>query len=254
MSSGPLGPVRRDSQDVDTVTVEFRRSRGGVVVTALMADASLDDISTACPWRTFRWYEGQRHYSGWYWSATDQCSVIYESRLEQCRLLYADFDLSVSHILAQPFMLRARVKSVGCQHVPDYLLITENGPVVVDVKPKDKLEDPVVASTLAWTRAAIESRGWSYEVWSEPPAVELNNLRFLSGFRRARQFRQELVSELRNTDLDNVSIGAATEGLAGWRRPLVRSTLLHLVWLQYFHVDLSRPLSASHILTPGAAR
>ena len=111
-----------------------------------------------------------------------------------------------------------------------------------------------MADTLAWTRAAIESRGWSYEVWGEPPAVELNNLRFLSGFRRARQFRQELVSELRNTDLDNVSIGAATEGLAGWPRPLVRSTLLHLVWLQYFHVDLSRPLSASHILAPGAAR
>ena len=50
------------------MTVEFRQSRGGPVVTALMADASLGDIGTAYPWRTFRWYMGQKHYSGWYWS------------------------------------------------------------------------------------------------------------------------------------------------------------------------------------------
>jgi hypothetical protein len=82
----------------------------------------------------------------------------------------------------------------------------------------------------------------------------LNNRRFLSGFRRAWQFREDLVADLRREDLDNVSIGEAMEGLPGWPRPLVRSTLLHLLWLQYFHVDLSQPLSASHILTPGAAR
>jgi hypothetical protein len=59
-----MGPVPRDSQDPDAVTVKFRQSRGGPVVTALIADASLDDISTAYPWRTFRWYKQQKHYSG----------------------------------------------------------------------------------------------------------------------------------------------------------------------------------------------
>jgi hypothetical protein len=132
--------------------------------------------------------------------------------------------------------------------------VTETGLAVVDVKPKDKLEDPVVADTLAWTQAAIESRGWSYEVWSKPPAVESNNLRFLSGFRRAWHFRQDLVSELRSADLDNVSIGEATMAVPEWPRSLVRSTLFHLLWLQYFHVDMSRPLSAAHVLGPGPAR
>lgn len=56
---------------------------------------------------------------------------------------------------------------------------------MVDVKPTDKLNESVVADTLAWTRAAIEGRGWSYEVCSGAPTVELNNLRFLSGFGRA---------------------------------------------------------------------
>jgi len=27
------------------------------------------ELSNTVPWRTFRWYKGQRHYSGMYWSA-----------------------------------------------------------------------------------------------------------------------------------------------------------------------------------------
>lgn len=34
------------------------------------------------PWRTFRWYCGQKHCSGTYWCATLGDHVIYESRLE----------------------------------------------------------------------------------------------------------------------------------------------------------------------------
>ena len=60
--------------------------------------------------------------------------MIYESRLELCRLLYADFDVSVRHIVAQPCLLISRVKGAAHQHIPDYLLITKTGPLVVDVK------------------------------------------------------------------------------------------------------------------------
>ncbi|MCW2651420.1 MAG: hypothetical protein JWR32_2396 [Mycobacterium sp.] len=130
--SGPLGPVPCDSQDLDAVTMKFRRSRGGPVVTVLMADAGQDDISQAYPWRTFRWYKGQRHNSGWYWSETQMSSVIYESRLGMCRLVYADFDLSVRRMVAQPFELTCAVKAAVRLHVPDYLLITDAGPLVVD--------------------------------------------------------------------------------------------------------------------------
>jgi hypothetical protein len=50
------------------------------------------ELSNTLPWRTFRWYRGQRHYSGLYWSATMRDHVIYESRLELSRLIFADFD------------------------------------------------------------------------------------------------------------------------------------------------------------------
>ena len=46
-------------------------------------------LSNTVPWRTFRWYKGQRHYSGMYWSATMRDHVVYESRLEPSRLIFA---------------------------------------------------------------------------------------------------------------------------------------------------------------------
>jgi hypothetical protein len=92
-------------------------------------------LLAAAPWRTFRWFTEQRHYSGTYWCATDQGHVIYESRLELVRLLFADFDRRVKHIVAQPFLLRTKVGGRLKRHVPDYLLWTDTGPVVVDVKP-----------------------------------------------------------------------------------------------------------------------
>ena len=79
---------------------------------------------------------GQRHYSGSFWSATERDLVIYESRLELARLLFADFDRSVQRILAQPLLLRGEVAGALRKHVPDYLLLTSTWPLVVDVKPR----------------------------------------------------------------------------------------------------------------------
>jgi hypothetical protein len=53
------------------------------------------------------------------WSATERGHVIYESRLELARLLFADFDASVNRIVAQPFLLKAGLKAGVRQHVPD---------------------------------------------------------------------------------------------------------------------------------------
>ncbi|WP_406425067.1 hypothetical protein [Streptomyces sp. NBC_00842] len=46
--------------------------------------------------------------------------------------------------------------------------MADDGPVVVDVKPRHRLEQPKISFTFAWTREVVESRGWQYEVWSEP--------------------------------------------------------------------------------------
>ena len=106
-----------------------------------------------------RWYKGQKHFSGSFWSATEGALVIYESLLELAWLLEADFDRSVSRIIAQPFLMTARIDGAERKNIPDFLLMTSSGPLVVDVKPAKRLSQPEVAFTFAWSRQVIESRG-----------------------------------------------------------------------------------------------
>ena len=61
--------------------------------------------------------------------------MIYESRLELRRFV-ADFDSSVNRIVAQPFLLTTEINGQARRHIPDFLLITDTGAVVVDVKPQ----------------------------------------------------------------------------------------------------------------------
>jgi len=106
----------------------------------------VDELAGGLPVREFRWYKGRRHYSGWYWSATVERLVVYESRLELARIMLADHDCEVVAIAAQPFQLIGPSEGRVRRHVPDLLLVGRDGGVtVVDVKAPSKLDDPAVA-------------------------------------------------------------------------------------------------------------
>lgn len=226
-----------------TATVSYRRSADLSEVTHEWSDAGIDWLAGAAPWRTFRWYHGQKHYSGTYWSSTMNGHVIYESRLELSRLLFADFDPEVRYIVAQPFLLRTMVDGKPHKHIPDYLLITDAAPVVVDVKPARRLADPKVAFTFEWTRELVEARGWRYEVATEPDVVALANVRFLAGYRREWLFTPSLLARVRELDLDAVSLAEAVQCLPGEPVHLVKAAVLHLLWRQEAAIDISEPLS-----------
>lgn len=230
------------------VSVSFRSSSSAVEVVQSWETVEVSALARAAPWRTFRWRDGQKHYSGSFWAATENDFVVYESRLELARLLFADFDRSVRHIVAQPFMLRADVDGVLRRHIPDFLLFTDAGPVVVDVKPGHRVARPGNAFTFAWTKRVVESRGWRYEVWSEPCPAELENVRFLAGYRRGWLFDQGVLEQLRTKDLDGLTLGTALGVLPSAPDALVRSAVLHLLWQQHWQVDLACPLSVSHVL------
>ena len=119
-----VGPMTKSS----VLSVSLRSSAGLAVVVRDWADVSVDELQAAAPWRTFRWRHGQKHFSGAYWSSTQRDVVIYESRLELARLLFADFEPSVVGIVAQPFLLQTEVKAKQRRHIPDYLFVTNQGP------------------------------------------------------------------------------------------------------------------------------
>lgn len=104
----------------------------------------------------------------------------------------------------------------GGRGVGSHVLITDQGPKVVDVKPAHRLSKPEVAATFGWTRAALERRGWMYEVWSEPNEVEFQNVRFLAGFRRGCLFEPSLLAALRGVAPDGNSIAKVVGELSAW--------------------------------------
>jgi hypothetical protein len=227
--------------------VSFRRASDAREQTLKLRDAGTDALAGAAPWRRFRWVKGQKHYSGAYWSATEHGHVIYESRLELARLLYADFDPSVNHIVAQPFLLTTDIKGQARRHIPDFFLITDTGAVVVDVKPQHRLADPKVSSTFAWTRTVVNARGWRYEVASEPPVIELANIRFLAGYRRPHLIDDALVRQARAAGIDGATLAEAMKQIRG-PAPTVRATILHLIWTQELIIDTTQPLTTRTLL------
>ena len=137
--------------ELGSAVVSYRPA-AGEEASALFAEMPLAGLLTAAPWRTFVWYRGQKHYSGSYWSATEHGHVIYESLHELSCLLLADFDRAVERIVAQPFQLTFPTRPTPTKHVPDFLLSTNQGAVVVDVTWQDRLQDPDLVTQLALTR------------------------------------------------------------------------------------------------------
>lgn len=232
---------------VAQTSVSYRNASDGKEKTLKLRDATCAALAGAAPWRTFRWVKGQKHYSGTYWSATEAGHVIYESRLELARLLYADFDPSVNRIVAQPFLLTSEINGQARRHIPDFLLITDTGAVVVDVKPQHRLADPKVSSTFAWTRTVVTARGWRYEVASEPPVIELANIRFLAGYRRPHLVDGALLRRARAAGIDGATLAEAMTEVGG-PAPQARATILHLMWTQEVIVDTTQPLTSRTLL------
>jgi hypothetical protein len=151
-------------------------------------------------------------------------------------------------IVSQPFVLTAVVGGQRRKHVPDYLLTSDDGPVVVDVEPQERLGHPKVASTLAWAKRVVESRGWRFEVAHEPPEQRASNIRLLAGYRRDWLMVPALLDELREADLNGLTLAEAFAARPGWAAPLVRAALLHLLWRQVYRVDLETLLTPQHVI------
>jgi hypothetical protein len=64
---------------------EYRAANGDAIDTFLDR-VVIDELVDSQPVREFRWYQGRKYYSGWYWSSTMERLVVYESRLELAKL------------------------------------------------------------------------------------------------------------------------------------------------------------------------
>lgn len=237
-----------------TVAVCYRRGDGQCVDTSL-GRVPFGDVLAGMPVRGLRAYRGRRHYSGWYWSATTGRHVVYESRLELARILLADQDPDVVAIAAQPLLLEGFDGVRVRRHVPDLLLGTAGGGVLlVDVKAASRLADPVVAEQFAWMRRVCGRNGVPFEVWSGTDAIRLENIRFLAGYRRANLISGDLVTPVLDAAVHHSTIAHVERALDGRQpRGLVRPVILHLLWTGALTADLTTPLSLGTEISAAAS-
>lgn len=231
--------------------MHVRVRRAGEVRCLSMPEVVAEHFDGAVPWRRFRAYRNQLHYTGSYWASTTRAHVGFESRLELANLVLVDFDPTVEWILSQPFQMEGVDAGVRRRHVPDFLLRLSGGRLcLVDVKPADRLGNDKVQASLGWTRRVVEGEGWEYRVCSEPDTTFSANVRFLAGYRRDTQFVRADLATARDALSGRGCFDEAVEAVGGRvaDRMVARALVLHLLWAGWLSADLSRLLQGSTIV------
>lgn len=222
------GPARFE---IEYVEVTGSRCRGSLAQCWTMAFEEMPPV------RGFGWSRGQKHFPGWWWSATTGRHVGFESWLERDHAMQLDFDRDVVAFSSQPFWLHWQAGTRWRRHAPDFFArLADGGGVVVDVRADDRIPDKD-AQAFAMTARVCDEVGWSFRRLGVVDPVLAGNLRWLSRYRHPRHgARTDIADHLLQTFAAPAPLmaGAAREGDA----LAVLPVLFHLLWQQALTVDL----------------
>ncbi|MFJ9523708.1 TnsA-like heteromeric transposase endonuclease subunit [Kitasatospora sp. NPDC101801] len=207
-------------------------------------DVRFEDVE---PVREFRWTKGGESFAGLYYSATMGDHVGYESWLERDRLILLDRDPQVVAVASQPFWLHWHDGRRQRRHAPDYFVRLADGRArVVDVRAADRLDEQALVAFAA-TRRACAAAGWEFERVGTPDPVLMENVRWLSRYRRRRAGRPaEVAARLVEVFADPQPLWGGA-GLVG-DRLLVLPVLFHLLWSGVLAAELEAELLGTESL------
>ncbi|MET7300663.1 TnsA-like heteromeric transposase endonuclease subunit [Embleya sp. NPDC005575] len=228
--------------DPDLIEVEWADGGGGGLRTSVLGAAVRVAFESVLPVRRFASYRGQRHFPGWYWAATTESLVGFESWLERDRAMLLDHDRRVVGLASQPFRVSWPGPTRRISHTPDYFARLDDGSgLVIDVRPADRV-GPDDAVKFAATEAMCRAMGcWSFSLVHEPDPVEMANVRWLSGYRHPRNRVGTVAARLEEAFHEPQLLMDGAEAAGD---PLaVLPTLFHLLWWGDLHTDLRIPLS-----------
>ncbi len=252
-----MGGIRvRDARGpLDAVVFDVAWLRPDGETRQPLAVAAGTAFECVAPVRAFPAVRGQRHFSGFRWSASSGRHVGYESWLERDHAMLLDFDPEVAGYSSQPFWLywhdngRRRRR-----HAPDFFArLADGGGLVVDVRADDRIEAKD-AEAFAATQRACDEVGWAFRRVGTVDPVFGANVRWLAGYRHPRCYRSQVAAGLLEVFSEPRALldGAAAVGIS----LLVLPVLYHLMWLQVLVMDLDSELlgPASVLVTAGDAR
>lgn len=208
------------------------------------------------PVRTFHWSKGQKHFPGWWWSATSDRHVGYESWLERDHAMLLDYDRTVVGFASQPFWLHWPDKTRWRRHAPDFFARCADGTgVVIDVRADDRIEVADAEAFEVTARACTEV-GWDFRRVGAVDPLMTANLRWLSRYRHPRNgANPDLVDAVLRAFAEPASLFTGAEQAGD--RIAVLPVLFHLLWTQCLVADLTtEPLTAATVvrLRDGAPR
>ncbi|MGW0673226.1 TnsA-like heteromeric transposase endonuclease subunit [Streptomyces sp. NPDC002746] len=119
--------------------------------------------SASRPARAFTWRAGQRHRPGLAYMSTTGRLHGFESLAERRLLLALDFVGGVTEVLSQPFTLKFTTRRGTVRHTPDFLALSHETALLIDVRPADLIKPDDMVKFAAAQRAA-GAAGWQYVV------------------------------------------------------------------------------------------
>ncbi|GGY73874.1 hypothetical protein GCM10010342_72050 [Streptomyces anulatus] len=204
------------------------------------------DVSRTVPVRRFTWRTDQHHRPGLEYMVSTRRHHGFESFEEECLLLVADFAAGLREALSQPFRLRFYAGGKRVDHTPDYLLLTDSGPFVIDVRPAGRIRPEDELKFAATFEAALTAGrrygvviGWRRHVWETVDAFSAE--------------RRPLTNVLDTQDqlCAAVSQGPLLLGHLVERCSIpavARAHALHLLWRRELGADLFAPFGDASLI------
>lgn len=188
-------------------------------------------------------YRESTHRGGLFMCSRDglALSLPFESMLELAWLMEFDRESQVLWQQTQPLVITWRAGDRGLYRVPDILLRTKSGWVVIDVKPKEALDrSPYTQAIYALTRDTLAKAGVRYAVVGNMSALRQRSLAAIS---RWRSVAPELAAGAKHVlELRPDTLGGVIDAAGGGNSGAVSA--LHLMSHGLEH-DLETPITIS---------
>lgn len=230
-----------------------------VVIPLELVDAAVaSTIVHGTPVRQPVFYRGQYSKPGWYWMASVNRLVSYESKFERDFLIAADYHGNTIDVLPQPLRLHFERPDRPRQHIPDYMIALNDGTHgLIDVKGAHARNKPINQITFTLTGRACDALDWSFTVFTEPDPTVIANLRYLAGYRNRRYHTLDthvpVLADLADQNPDGLPAHQMINSLADSTdlpTGVAAATLWRGVWLHIVDAPLDTPLHADTVITP----
>lgn len=176
--------------------------------------------------------------------------VSWESQLERKCVWFLEFSPAVCDYTEQPLELQIDVSGKQHRAIPDFgVRLLDGSRYLIEVKPAEKLRNPLVAERLQAVGKAAEKKGFKYLVVSEPILHQeplLSNIRELIHHRPPRSDLMHYKELLPRLPREVISASTAA-ALVGGMMVLRKMQALHLI-----HMDLRVSSSERQHVSPYA--